>query len=562
MPKGDKNIEAKYEKILKWMLDKYFLSSDGSNSESLIWMIDFALNWILSKHWDWPMFNNWSLRQDKTQIASYSKIPDSLELEPNKILSTIPDHMWWSVKAFHPYMVKNVIPLPNFIYLATNLAVSLYMPNAVTWEDSGDILNSELFCANFLSDISWYDKNKSAWVFTFWWTGTNLYAIKIGLSKAFPNHHLTWVREDWVVIGSRPSHYCHRTSVDWLGLWQNNYVQVESNINQTTNLEELKLKCREVLESWKKIICIELAGWTTSNMWIDDIESIYHFRNKLVDEFRLDYSPHIHVDAVLGWVYLFFLEYDFDLNNLGFSVNVMDKLKKICDKLRMIKYADSYWVDFHKTWYIPYVSSMIMVKDGHDFKRLRRDWDLMTPLFHDDLAYNPWTFTLETSRSASNILATWLTLKTFWFEWFQALIWHTLEISEEIRDEIWLNSSNWICVVNKDSFWCDVFVRCYNAWTDTDNVFDAELIDSSLLVTNNEYLNKFAKYLIENKSYISDGIAISKSSAAIYTETWHPMPAIRIYPLNPNITKKSARDIIKKLITFKKEFDLVYSWNK
>ncbi len=33
-------------------------------------------------------------------------------------------------------MVKNVLAPPNFVHLATYLTVSLYMPNAVTGEDS------------------------------------------------------------------------------------------------------------------------------------------------------------------------------------------------------------------------------------------------------------------------------------------------------------------------------------------------------------------------------------------------------------------------------------------
>ena len=159
-------------------------------------------------------------------------------------------------------------------------------------------------------------------------------------------------------------------------------------------------------------------------------------REGLVKDYQLDYSPHLHADAVLGWAYLNFLDYDIDQNKLGFTEPVLMKIKKVTEKLRTLKYVDSFGVDFHKTGYMPYVSSMVMVKNKEDLGRLRRDGKIMTPLFHEHETYNPGTFSLETSRSAANILATWLTLQSIGKEGYQSLLGHIFEMSERMREKI------------------------------------------------------------------------------------------------------------------------------
>ncbi len=68
-------------------------------------------------------------------------------------------------------------------------------------------------------------------------------------------------------------------------------------------------------------------------MGIDDIETVFEMRNGLVNEFKLPYRPHIHVDSVIGWAYLFFLDYDFSENPSGFSGPVLERLKKIATRL-------------------------------------------------------------------------------------------------------------------------------------------------------------------------------------------------------------------------------------
>src|SRR5260370_23464464 len=169
-------------------------------------------------------------------------------------------------------------------------------------------------------------------------------------------------------------------------------------------------------------------------MGIDDIQNMHGMRERLGEEFNLPYKPHFHVDSVLGWAFLNFRSYNFNANSLQFKPKTLSQLKKILDRVETFKYADSFGIDFHKTGYVPYTSSMLIVKNKHDLTRLERDGNIMTPLFHDQQAYNPGKFTLETSRSAANMLATWVALQTFGQEGYQSLLVHAIEMGVTFRD--------------------------------------------------------------------------------------------------------------------------------
>ena len=122
-------------------------------------------------------------------------------------ISNMYQHIQGIVKVNHPFMVKNIIPTPSLVHLVVNLAVSLYMPNGVTGEDAAESLLSEVRCAAALSKLLGYDHWKSAGVFTFGGTGTNLYAIRVGLQKSDKNYITDGYKGDCVVVSSWPAHF-------------------------------------------------------------------------------------------------------------------------------------------------------------------------------------------------------------------------------------------------------------------------------------------------------------------------------------------------------------------
>ncbi len=545
--------------ILQKLRQEYFLDPEGKNKKLASKFVTIALDSVLSHQGNTPIYPLNRGIPSISQIIKQAKVPQKLQKNPEKILGLLYSYIQGSVKSGNPYMVKNLIPTASLPALATYFAVSPYMANAVSGEDAAQTLLAEIACASAIARLAGLDPVNSAGVFTFGGTGTIFYAIKMGLYKAFPKHAYEGLKGNAVVIESKPAHYSHKTAAIWLGIGQDNSIQVSSHIDQTTDLIDLENKCRDILKTGKKIVYIDALGGTTSNLGIDNIKAIFSIREKLVKEFNLSYKPHIHVDSVLGWAYLVFLRYDFHKNPLGFSEKALGQIKKIVQKIRTIRYADSFGVDFHKTGFVAYNSSMIIVKNKQDLMNLQRDVDIMTPLFHDNEAYNPGKFTLETSRSAANILATWIALQTFGIEGYQVLLGNAIEMGIVFRETIEEAKDNGLYIANQIQYGHDVFVRCYPLGSDVAKEYKKELIDDTLLKKYTAYTSKFASYIFKNMANRDKGFAISKSSAAIYTKTGASMAALRIYPLSPYITPSTAKELIRRLITMKQEFDSQYS---
>ncbi len=541
---------------LKVLRKKYFLDPDLSNIDEITALFTSAFIGLAEEYGDSPIYPTHTELPQLQEIIESSKLNERMFPDPDEKLETINKYIQGSVKAGHPFMVKNIIPTVSIPYLSAFSAASVLMPNAVTGEDAGQMLNYELAVVSEVSKLAGMDYELSGGVFTFGGTATNLYGLKIALSKVDPESQKKGISQPIVCIESTPSHYCHETAVNWLGIGTDNLIRVDSNLDQSTKMDELETAFRESVEKGKKIACISVLSGTTSNMGMDDIEQVAKLRDKLVNEYSLDYSPHIHSDAVLGWAYLVFLDYDLENNPLKFTQQTSEQIQKINSKLGTLKYADSFGIDFHKLGFMPYNSSVFIVKDREDMKLLRRNKDVMTPLFHNDKAYNPGKYTLETSRSAANVFASWFAMNMFGKEGYRVLLGHALEMGHIYRREINKRMSEGLHIANTEFFGPDVFIRCYPPGVDPVETYKEELANDEVLLKHSEYITDFANWLEEQGIPMeSAGIAISRSSAAIYTNTGQPMIALRIYPLSPYIDEEHAVELVNRLVRYKKQYD-------
>lgn len=549
-------MPSRYQEILIDMQQSLFLNEDGANSGKLTALIEHTVERVISQQGDGPLFPSCT-NTPITNIMKTATMPAAYNSNHGELAEYVATSMQRSVKAHSPYMLKNIIPQPNFVYFAAYIAASLYMGNAVTGEDAGEALKSELACAAMIAKMAGMDLDTASGVFTFGGTGTNLYAVKIGLAKAKPEHMIDGlISNDAVVIGSAASHYSQQTAANWTGIGQDQYRQVKTNVDQTTNLEDLEKVCRRALDEGMKIACIEAVGGTTSNMGIDDVEQINAIRARLIKEYRLGYTPHIHVDSVLGWVWLNFIGYDFTSNPLGFSPRVLESAKHNAQKASKFKWADSFGVDFHKTGYTPYNSSMVILKNKNDFNLLKRQKDIMTPLFHDEDEYNPGIYTIETSRSTANIVATSATLQTLGKEGYQVLLGHALEMREVFAArQADLNRAGMI-IENRDSATTDIFLRCIVTGTDVRAEHEKELSDDGILATNTQYTSEFYKWFTQQEG-ANPQIAFSKSSASFYNHNGIPVVAFRFVFYGVNNTMESVNFLVDYMIKAKKSFDIL-----
>lgn len=531
-----------------------FLRPDGDNADVLVELIRGALDEALSHQGAGPVYPRWDQKDGPSPVGGGHLLEDPVASET--VLSQL---RWWlagSVKVHHHMFAKNVVPPPSFVNLAALCAVSLFMPNGVTGEDAAETLTAELSCAQAMARLAGYDPDQAGGLFTFGGTATNLYAINVGISKAQPDHAERGIEPGMAVVGSWPAHYSQKSACAWLGIGTQNYISAASLPDQTTDLESMEVACRDVLARGHRLACIMGAGGTTSNMAVDDFAEIAAMRDRLASEYGLDYMPHVHADTVVGWAYLCFLDYDLHRNPLGFSPPVVAKLSRLVERLRTVRHADSFGTDFHKTGFAPYTSSMIIMRDGRDFSRLRRDGGVMTPLFHDKDAYNPGTFTLETSRSAANMVATWVGLQALGKQGMRKLLGHALEAAEALRRHVDALAVRDMTAINKHSYGPDVFLRCYPP--DDPAVTDEDVSDTSSVRRINQYTSDLFAWLSRQRVPEAEQIALSKTSAAFYTPTGEPVVALRVYSLNPYFSGSHARELIVRLLKGKRQFDAIH----
>ena len=280
-------ISESHRRIIRELVQDQFLNPESTNLQYLIELVEICVKSVVEQQGTGP-----------TYPYTLGAVPISTAIESAEIpcnpanvhdaISHVYQHLQGIVKANHPFMVKNIIPTPSLVHLVVNLAVSLYMPNGVTGEDAAESVLSEVRCAAALSKLLGYDPWQSAGVFTFGGTGTNLYAVRVGLQKADKNYSTDGYKGDCVVVSSWPAHFSQQNVAIWLGIGLNNYIQAKSNQDQTTDLTDLELKCKNAIFAGKKLACIIGVGGSTSNMAIDDFSEICAIRDNLVEEHNLN----------------------------------------------------------------------------------------------------------------------------------------------------------------------------------------------------------------------------------------------------------------------------------
>src|SRR4029079_6128608 len=97
-----------------------------------------------------------------------------------------------------------------------------------------------------------------------------------------------------------------------------------------------------------RVAAIIATMGTTDAFGIDPLETIHRIRNEVAQTRGLDYVPHIHADAVIGWPWSVFNDYDFAANPLEFRRRTLRSLQASRTHIRHLGLADSIGVDFHK----------------------------------------------------------------------------------------------------------------------------------------------------------------------------------------------------------------------
>jgi glutamate/tyrosine decarboxylase-like PLP-dependent enzyme len=447
----------------------------------------------------------------------------------------------------HPRTQQNVCPPTAIPSLIGVLLASLYNPNMGWDEYSRRVALAEVEASAVTARLVGYDPEESAGVFTFGGTGTTLYGVKIGLEKACPNSMRDGLRDGAVCFASDTSHYCRYNVAGWLGIGARNLITISTDAQNAMDLDELELKAREVLAAGNKIAAFIATLGTTDAFGLDDLEATVALRDRLVEEFRLSYRPHVHADAVIGWAWSVFNDYDWEQNRLGFRPRTVRALAGAVRRIRHLHLADSIGVDFHKTGFAPYISSLFLVKHRDDFDLLSRSAEQMPYLFQHG-EHRPGMFTLESSRSGAGVLAALGNLRLFGKEGLQATLGHLVEMAQLLREH--LDGHEATTVVNRDNFGTVTLFRVYPHGVDTFAIQHQEFEDPAYrqsLHRHNEYNRRICQY-VHDEALAGRGVMISLTDCYRQTAYGEPIVALKSYILSPFVDEQNVEVVVSKVL--------------
>lgn len=477
--------------------------------------------------------------------AKQQKIADdssSVEQVSNELVDHLNGMFIWG----HPKSQINVIPPPSIPAIIGGLLPSIYNANMASEESSQRIVLSEIECIAMTADLLGYDPDHVGGLFTFGGTGTLFYGLKLGLEKACPNVGKTGLSEPACILCSERAHYAVKTVAQWMGIGSDHVLEIPASPENEIRTCLLESHLRDLLKQGKKIAGIVATMGTTDHFGLDDLEEILEIRDRMVDEFALDYIPHVHADAVIGWAWSVFHDYSFEENPLEFPHRTVRALAGTVRRVKYISQADSTGIDFHKTGYTPYISTLFLVKETAELSLISRTKE-DTPYLFQSGQYHPGQYTLETSRSAAGPMSALASLKLLGKNGLRSLLGHVVSLAEELRDHLKGHSAT--TVLNGENFGPVTLFRVYPHGVDTFEVHDRELKDSSFKDKLREYndYNRRIFEQIQSEALTGKGVVISMTDCYRETEYGEPVSALKSYLLSPFADKQYVDEVLKSI---------------
>lgn len=435
-----------------------------------------------------------------------------------------------------PRTMYNVAPSPILPAVITKAFTSLYNPNLALDTASGKSLITEQKVIKAIAEYIGWDWKNAGGTFTWGGKATIMYGIKLGLKNCSPDSSAQGVKGNIIVLSTASGHPAHISDAEWLGIGTANVIRLKTDKDTRVDLSEMRRVIEEKTKKGKKIAAIIISGGTTNNMVVDPIEDVVELRDRLVKELCLDYVPHIHVDAVVAFPWIFFKDYDFELNALNIDTEALERISKIIKDLRGLHRADSFGIDFHKMGFCPYISSAFMIKD----KTLLSG--------QNDLRNWPFIYTIENSRPGDGPNSAYIALNVLGVTGFQMLIAHLTEITVHLQREI--EETGDFDVINKTGLGTSVmFLPRLPKGVSPANLAEEAIIRNSYTANFIQQISKLG-----NPYYI-DKIPGNSTGASPY-----PLTSLKTYIMSPYSTKESNLEFVSFMVKLKKEIDSEFNF--
>lgn len=435
-------------------------------------------------------------------------------------------------------VMYNVHPNPNIYGQIASLFASFANPNFCMDLPAGKLLILEKAVINYLNSLVGWNTRDSGGIFTFGGKGTLLYALKIALDKTNQNSRKRGINGDNYVISNDLGHPCHIEICNWLGIGEDNCMRLKT-YEGVINPEDFRKAFIEIIEKGAKLPLIILNGMTTNNHTFDDVKAVHDIRNELVKAYKLDYTPHIHVDSVLGWVYTLVGQYDFNKNPLSLNDTVTNVLKSKARQAGLIKYADSFAADFHKTGFCSYISSVFLIKNKQDLFNIEGHYSESDDMIFSE--YAPYDYSLESSRSPHGPVSSFATLKTLGVKGFVEILANHTEAYLCLKEKFKQQKNAIVCNYNEASNLLFLAFKPKQYW----NTKIGEDTPDGIAEAIKEFNTGFYSYLLDKSR--EGAIDIFFSCSRSYKYFGKSYGCLKIYSFNAHLNKEVAVYLHKRI---------------
>lgn len=341
------------------------------------------------------------------------------------------------------------------------------------------------------------------------------------------------------MINSQGGHYSNTTNLSLLGV-NISKKTIRIKLTQASNIDLKDLE--DQLTACFRLGCIVptimLTMGTTDTFAVDQVKPVRELADRLAKKFSIA-QPHIHVDSAVGWPLIFFLDYDFDRNPLHILPQTLEGLRKNVDRFRELKYADSFTVDFQKWGYVPYTSSLVMVKDRASMQALEHDPENFSYFEKDVQGQTHLQSTIECSRGAAGLFGAYAALNSLGKQGYQVLIAHGLQNADYLRRR--LEKTRGAIVVAPENCGPSVGFRVYDPARIADPAAELAIEKQSTGTDDGR------KRLAENTAY-HRRVFLERGKVGLYTNwiqyvthsdydeqgQWVPIPGEKAVFMNPH----------------------------
>lgn len=440
-----------------------------------------------------------------------------------------------------PASVENVITMPCDPAIHGAMTGLLANPNLVYSEYCGMAEELERCVVRQIANLVGYDPDLATGVFTQGGTFCNLYGYLFGIRKSMPDSlHLGLEHgQDYRMINSQGGHYSNTTNLSLLGVnIARKTIRIQLTDSSDIDMTDLERQLTACFQLGCLVPTIMLTMGTTDTFGVDRVKPVQDLCARLCARHDVAVAPHIHVDCAVGWPLIFFLDYDFEGNPLAIHPYTLDGLQRNVDRFRELRHADSFTVDFQKWGYVPYTSSLVMVKDRASMKALEHDPENFSYFEQDVQGQTHLQSTIECSRGAAGLFGAYAAMQYLGKQGYQILIAHGLQNADYLRGRLAVLPG--ACVVATENRGPSVGFRLYDPARVTDA--PAEFDFDRALVAAPEYRERVKR----NNDYHRD-VFLRRGKHGLYTNWiqyvshthydgaghWEPLPGEKAVFMNP-----------------------------